>query len=147
EQRIELPDALAAPEEQHAAIAQSEMKALEYLRLKVGTEVDEHVSTGNQIDSQERRIVDQVVAREHDHVAQPLACFPGAVEGLEVAFEQGAGQGFQRRRRVQAATRNNERIVVDVGGEDLHLGRNFHIRQRLVDQDAQRVGLFAACTA
>ncbi len=64
-----LPDGLRAAEKEQPSRFQGEVKQLEDPLLGVPLQVDEHVSAAHQVDLGERRVTEQVVDREGDHVA------------------------------------------------------------------------------
>ena len=63
---------LARAEEQHAAGLEREVKQRQHLLLHQRLEVDQQVAAGDEVDARERRVVDHVVLREHDHLPQLL---------------------------------------------------------------------------
>ena len=61
---------LARAEEQNAAAVQREVEQRQHLLLRRRLEVDEQVAAGDEIDARERRVLDDVVLREDDHLAE-----------------------------------------------------------------------------
>src|SRR5688500_9780146 len=72
---VELPEQVAigrlgGAQKQKAARAQGKMKRFNQPILRRLVQVDEEVAARNQIEMGERRVADDIVAREEDHFAQ-----------------------------------------------------------------------------
>ena len=141
----ELADALGGAEEEHAVRVERVVKERDELLLEVRAEVDEEVAAADQIELGERRVLDQVVLREHEHVAEALVHAVGAAVGLE-REEAGEALGADVGRdadRIQPGARDGDRAAVEVGREDLHRLRALERLHRLGDEDRERVRLLA----
>ena len=87
--------------------------------LRFGAQIDQQVAAGDQIEARERRIGQHVLDREDDHPAQ-LGHHPVAM----VLLGKEAGEPRRRhirrdRFRVDALAGESDRILVDIGSEDL----------------------------
>jgi hypothetical protein len=121
------------------------VKAAEHLLLRRRLQVDQHVPAADEVDARERRVLDDVVVREHHRLAQlghDLVVF--AVRDEEAGQPLGRDLG-DRLFVVQRARRDPERAVVHVGREDLE--RSAALRRKLIEQDRERVDLFAGRAA
>ncbi len=138
-----LSDAFGASQKQMAVTRQAEMENPQHLGLQGGVEINQHIPAGDQIETQEWRVADQVVTREHDHVAQVLAGLMGLIDRAEMAFEQIRRHFAHRRRRIDAASGDVERLVVDVGGENLYAVLGQALAEHIGEQHADRIRFLA----
>ena len=123
------------------------MKQSRHVALQVRLEVDEHVTARNQVELRERGIPDEIVRRENAHLADILADLIPVVlpdeEPLQPLRSDVLGNAFG----VACLTRELECLVVDVAREDLHLRHRVSLEDRFLEQDGDRVRLFAGGAA
>ena len=74
---------------------------------------------------------------EYRHLANGLADFLAAVDGREVALHDVRFQIQHAIGRIHAATRERNRRLIDVGGEDAHIEWLARRAQCLGDQDGE----------
>lgn len=67
------------------------MEGAEHLLLKGALEVDQHIAAADQVDAQEGRILEQILAREHHHLAQRLAHLVAFANRDEMTLHQVGG--------------------------------------------------------
>src|SRR5687768_5948906 len=79
-------------QEQDALIFQREVKDSKHLLLKTTTEINQNVSTGDQVDLRKRRVLNHVVAGENHHVADVILYSVLPVFLVEVLVQQRAGK-------------------------------------------------------
>ncbi len=142
----EVARALARPEEEDAAAAESKMKQRERLLLRRRPEIDEKVSAADQVDAGERRVFDHVVRCEHDHltkIGHDLVLVADALEVAREAFGRDVGYGL---RVVDAAGGTFQRATMNVRREDLDRAVT-EARHGLLQRDGERIGLFARSAA
>ncbi len=128
-------------EEQQPPGIEGEIEDLESAGLGAAIQVDQQVAAGNQVEPGERRILQEIVRREHHHfpdftahaVAVRLLCEESAQ--APVADIGGDGIG------IQAAARGLYGFVVKVGREYLHHGRRIQAAAVLGQQYRERIGL------
>ena len=119
-QLLGLGHALGAAQKQIAILGQAKIKGLQHLGLQRCVKIDQHIAAGHQIQPQERRVRHQVMAGEHDHVAQMLAHLIRVIDRAEVPFQLVGRHFRQGRSRINAAPGNGQRFVVHVSGKNLH---------------------------
>ena len=123
---------------------QGEVESLEDPRLGLAVEVHQCVAARQEVDPRDRGVLDQVVPAE-DHRAAKLLVeqIPAAVL-LDEVFRQQLGRDvLHLARRVSGVPRPAQRVLVDVGGVDLHPLAERVDPHRLREDYRQGVGLFA----
>ncbi|MCE3285718.1 MAG: hypothetical protein K0R70_1974, partial [Steroidobacteraceae bacterium] len=146
EQAVRSAQGLAVAEEQVAALAQREMQHREHAPLHVRLEVDEQVATGAEVDPRERRVTQQVLRSEHDHVAHVSADPVGVLVLVEIPVEQVGRHVAFDAARIHSGARESQRLLGGVGGEDLDVDVLASALRFFGEQDRERVGLFPART-
>ena len=121
EQLGKAADRFRPTQPQKAVRLECVVKNREQLLLHAGLEIDQQIAAGDDVDARERRIADEVLPREYDHLAQRL---DDAVAAALVNEE--ALQSFRREVRrealgVQAVAGLVEQRIVEIGGEHLQL--------------------------
>jgi hypothetical protein len=120
------------------------VKDRDHLSLWRQSEIDEEVSTQDDVDLGERRIVRDILAREHAALSQSgihaVSIFDFDEEPLELLGGELGGD----RLRIEAYPRPVDHSLTDVGPEDLNVG---HITPPLFEvfdqRHRQRIGLLA----
>ncbi|MGC4120345.1 MAG: hypothetical protein QM765_38340 [Myxococcales bacterium] len=125
------------------------MEQRDELLLQLAREVDEQVAAGEQVELGERRVHDDVLRREHHHLADLLAD-PEAALLLDEEAAQALGRDVGGDAvRVDAHACPVDGLAVEVGGEDLQgqvAARPVGLH-RLAEDHGQRVGLLAGGAA
>ena len=150
ERREELPvpaDILACAEQQQPARIQAVMKHGEQGLLCARNDVDEEVSTRDQVDSREGRIVKRVLHREHDAISHALL----DSVALLLRHEESVQALFPDRARDRLGKSSHagrlDRDWVEIGREHLQFGVVVEGLERLEHDDGDRVGLFSCRAA
>ncbi|CAG7000123.1 hypothetical protein PICSAR164_02743 [Mycobacterium avium subsp. paratuberculosis] len=134
---------LGVPQKQRALRGKRKMQAPQHISLGLGVQIHQRVAAHQQVHPGDRRILDQVVAAEDHRPAQILVKNVAAVDLFEVAGQQIRRHRLDRPGVVGGAARLGQRVLVDVGGIDLHPLPERVEAQRLGQQHRQRVGLLA----
>ena len=87
--------------------------------MDAGRQVDHQVAAGEQVEARERRVGEQAVRREDHHLADLLADQQAVAVRAEEALHALRPQRRRAARRVAAAPGVVDRLLVEVGGEDL----------------------------
>ena len=98
--------------------------------LDFRVQVDEEVSAKQEVELGERRVLDQVLHGEHDHFADFLLDAKVAILAHEKALEALRAHVVLNRLGEHTRTRELDRVVVEVGGENLGApaqGRGLHL--------------------
>ena len=111
--------------------------------LQDRSEIDQEIAAGHQIKPREGWILDEVVGRKQAHFAQVSRNPVAPVFLDEVLTEQPLGQIGRDGARVKTRPGDGDGLIVDVGGEDLHLSRPVGAGQRLLEQDGDRIRFLA----
>ena len=117
--------------------------------LQLGAKVDQQVAAAQQIEPRERRVLDHVLLRENQHVADHLVHAVGAevwFDGKETRQSLGADVGCNAE-RVETGAGGSNRATVDVGGENLHRVALFERLDALLHQDGDGIGFLAGRAA
>ena len=147
EQPLMPRDGLRAAEQQHAAGQQRIVEGGDDGRLQLGVHVDQQVAAGHQVHAGERRVSHQAVRREGAEVAHLLGDDVAVLVAGEEAAPAFRRQAVQQRGGIAPGPGGADRRLVDVGGEDLHLGRVAQPVHVLAQQDGERVRLLAGGAA
>ena len=97
------------------------MEQRQQLLLQLGTEVDQQIATGENVQLGEWRVHDHVLRGEHHHLADFLA------DPVTIAvFDEKPLQALRRHigndvGRIEGLARPGDGIRIEVGGEDLQL--------------------------
>ena len=134
-------DRLGRPEEQVPARPQGVVEQGDQLLLQVRPEVDEQVPARDQVEPGERRVADQVVAREQAQLPDLLDHVVLAALLEEEPLEPLGRHVLGDRQRVGPLAGDGQGPLVDVGGEDLDLGRVRDPVEPLADEHGQGVRL------
>ena len=115
--------------------------------LQACVEIDRHVPAAHQVEPREGRVADHAVVREPHHVAEPLGhLVAGRMRHEE--FRQQVGRDLVGDRRgVDAAARDGQCIVVDVGRDDRDPGAHGSAVDLARQQHREGVGLLPCRTA
>ena len=131
------------PEEQQPVRPQGEVEELQDLPLYRAFQIDQHVSTRDQVQVRERRIAQQTVRREQDALAHRLAdgivrAFPGEIT-LQESGRHIVGDGQRIRSRARPADGRH----VDIGGKHLDGPGRGRRLARLGQQDRNGIRFLA----
>ena len=123
------------------------MEQQKNLFLRVGAQIDQEVTARDQVEARERRIGQHILRRE-DHRPAQLRHHPVAV--LLLCKE--AGEPRRRhiccdRFRIASLAGESDRLLVDIGGENLQLDIPFRRRDLLEKQHGERIGLLTGAAA
>ena len=130
--------------QQHETVgARRVVEHLEDVLLRFLAQVDQHVAAADQAHPGEGGVRQQVVTREHAHLAQVLGHQVAAGAGHEGRVAEGLRHVLQRRRAVAAGAGGLDRGLVDVGAEDLHPAHDALGDHRLLEQHGDGVDLLA----
>ena len=144
EQVVVPPDRFGIAEKQMPALPQREMAKRDDPLLRVRLQIDQEIAARDEVQPRERRVAQQVLRREHDHVAQLL----GDLEASRRAFRRSAGDARPRQAghgggRIDAIPRLAQIVFLGVGREHLQVeplaGRFGLLRH----QHGDRIGLLA----
>ena len=138
---------LARAEEQHAARRQPEVEQRHHGALRLGLEVDQEVAARDEVHLRERRVLGDVVAREHDHLAQVVRDLVAARPLGEEPLEPARADELQLHLAVDPGAGVLERRLVDVGRQHLEPDLAVARREALAEQHRQRVRLLAGRAA
>src|SRR5215813_1884423 len=98
------------------------MKDGDDARLKFGAEIDEQVTARNQIDTRKWRILDDAVRRKNAQIANVFIHRITDIVSGEIPFQSLFGDVLQKRFGISSRSRHDQRVLVNVGGKQLHLG-------------------------
>ena len=132
---------LARAEKKNAATVQSEMKQRQHFLLCPRLKVDEQVAAGDEIDARERRVLDDVVLGEDDHLANVWDDLISVALSDEIAREAIGRYSCHRLFAVGGAGSLLQRAAVNVGRKDFDrpLAQLLH---QVGKQDREGVRLF-----
>ena len=136
---------LRGAQQQESTGAQGIVERLYQPLLQVVVHVDQQIAAGNQVHPRERRVLDHAVRREDAHLADLLDHAPVVAILAEPALQPFRRNAVQWR-PIASGAGTADRLVVDVGGEDLHLGAGSRAH-RLAQRDGDGVGLLAGGAA
>ena len=134
---------LRGAEKQKAAVVQGIVEQGNQPVLQLRREVDQKIAAGDQVELGERRIAQQVVRGEQADLAQLAGDAVGAVLAHEIALQPGRRDVPGDDRGEAAGAGDLQRLLVDVAGEDLQLGRALHLGHVVAQQDGDRIGFLA----
>jgi hypothetical protein len=142
-ERVRTVRALRATDEKKTAGAQSEMENIEDAPLRFAIEVDKEVAAGHQIDPRKSGVAQHVVPREKHFVANVLL---HAV--LPVVAHEKLPQPLLRDisfdcERVKPLPRVVDRLLVNVGGKNLHARRLVQLLGMFAEQHRDRVSFLS----
>lgn len=143
------PQRFGRAEEQIPAAAEGVVKHRDEPALQLRVQMDEHVAAGDEIQVQERRVIDHAVPREDAHLSD-LACDlvrgPVLPEETPPPLGRNALDGVGG---VPARTRLGDRLPVRVGRDDPYAGKRTPAGglEPLAHEHAQAVGLLARAAA
>src|SRR5215471_5759944 len=124
-------------------MAQGIMKGSGDLGLQIAVEIDEKISTGNEVYMREGRVTQNAVLRKHDQISH------FALDTVVVAFaHKKSAQPLLRHvrlnsYRIACRARNRQRARVEVGGKYLYIRPFLLARHLLEQQDGNREDLFS----
>src|ERR1041384_7603014 len=113
---------LRLPEQEISPLRQSEVEAIEDLRLRLDVEIHQRVAADQQVDARYRSVVRQVVPAEDDRVAQLLVEDEPPPRFLEIFLEHIGRDACHLLFAVAGKPCMAQRLIVDIGGVDLHAG-------------------------
>jgi hypothetical protein len=130
------------------------VEQLQQVAVHVAVQVDQQVAAADQVEPRKRRLLQQVVAGEQHVVAQGLAHLVLLGFAREITLQLQRWDRLGDGGRIQAGARDLDRMLVDVGSEDLPAaaaGRgggfvNGFAGIGIGQQHGQGVGFFAAGT-
>ncbi len=144
EETFRVAERLGISEQQVPAVTECEMQQGQPATLRLRLQIDEEISTRNDIDARERRIAQQVLRSEHDLLPQgrlhPISVIVFVEElcealGGQIAFDAG---------RIDSGTGEGEGLIRRVGSEHLDLELLAGPRGFLGNENRQGVRLLAA---
>ena len=138
-------DGLRGAQQQQALWQEAVVEEREDLFLKFGGEIDEDVSTGNQIELGKWRILDQALRRKNEHLSNRLAdpIAPVLLE-VEVPLETVRCQVCPDIGGIPPGARCLDGTLVDVRAENLDMEVMRQLRHDLVEQNRDRVRFLTA---
>jgi hypothetical protein len=136
---------LGAPQHQQAVMIQRIIEHRHQLLLQCGSEIDQQIAAGEEVDFRERRVGDDVLRRKNDHLpylpVDPVTRFLANEEERQ-PLRRNVSRNVVR---IEALARPGNGLVVDISGIDLQgitvLRPDFI--QCLLENDGQRIGLLA----
>ncbi len=136
-------DALRATEQEQPAGAQRIGEQAQHAPLRLLFQVDEQIPAAHQVEPCERRIADNVLGGEYDHLANALRdAKPRLLLREEPLQACGAHVGGDSR-RIAPGSRDLQGVLVQIRREDLHRVRALGLVEDLAQQDRQREGFLA----
>ena len=130
-------------EEQETIRIQGRMEFFQHPQLGFPVQVDQHVTARDHVQPREWRIAQQVVRRKQDAVAHRLADAVTPVFLGEELTQLARRHIHGDRRGIAACTRERDRVFVDIGCEQLHLGRLGQGRPMFGQHHGDRIRLLA----
>src|ERR1044071_5303162 len=91
------------------------MKPRKNSRLRYCIEIHQGISTDEQVDTRDRRVLYEIIATENYESAQILPEHVSAVLTLEVFFEQLRGNGIHLLRIIHRVASYGECLFIDIG--------------------------------
>ena len=133
--------------DQIAAGVQGVVEQTVHVLLDIGLEINQQVAAHDEVETGERRVLDQVVDGKETHLADFLRDLVHVIvpdeESLQALRRDVLGDAFG----VAAVARELQRLVVDVPGEDLHPRARVLPQNLLSEQDRHRVRFLAGRAA
>src|ERR1700730_1023617 len=123
------------------------MQQRDDLLLKRRLQVNQQIAAADQVEAGKGRVADHAVRREDAHLAQILVKLIGTRLVEEEALQPRRRDPPDQVARIARRARDAHCGFVDVGGEDLHLGRRLQAVHVLAQKDRDRIGLLAGGTA
>ncbi len=143
EQRPVSRQVFGRSQEQKAPGAEREVKQRHELRLQIDPQVDEDVSTRDEVERGKRWVLDQAVLRERARVPEFLDDPERPVLPDEEPRQALRRDVLEDVVGVAAVPRRRHELAVDVRGEDLDRARELAGAQVLENEHRDRVGLLA----
>ncbi len=136
---------LGDTEHEHSVLVERVVHRRQDPLLQFGFEIDEQIATGDDVETGEWWISDDVVRREHHHLPDPSADLEVRLGSHEEPVEPLSADVGGDRKRIDACPGPLDRVRIDVGGEDPQGERRSRRQpvERLQEGHRQRVGLFA----
>ncbi len=119
------------------------MQQRQHLPLRLLLEIDQEIAAGGQIDLRERRVLEQVLRREHQPVAQVLPDLVAVTGRDEEAAQTLDRKVLLDRARKHAATADAQIVPGGIGREDLDVEALVRGLGGFRQQDCERIGLLA----
>ncbi|MEK4034932.1 hypothetical protein WOC76_09075 [Methylocystis sp. IM3] len=113
------------------------------LTLKFALEINEKIATGNEVDLDERWVLERAMRGKQDEIAKLLFYAVERILLHEKTAETFLGDVGLDRFRIAAFAGCGERGVVDVAGEYLHDRMRATPRRFFQQENAQAIGLFS----
>ncbi len=142
-----VPDGFRGSEQEESAGVETVMKERHEPLLDLGLEVDHEVSTGEEIEAGERRILYDVLGGEDDHVPHRLYDLVAVTVSGEIAMRALLTEVGLNGGRKDTATCPFDRVLVDIRGENVHRSSAAGVVEELSDGDGHRVCFLAGRTA
>src|SRR5690606_32417261 len=119
------------------------MQERDHLTLQLGVEIDEDVSTADEIELGKGRVTGEVVLHEHADVADALADLVAALDAIEEAGQSFASHADHRCLWITADAGRLDGLLTQVGAEDLDGDTLGPAIQGLEEADGERVDFLA----
>ena len=139
----EVADRFGGAENEDSALAQREMEQREDLLLHLGTQVDQDVAAGYEVEARERRIGQKILRREYHRFAQLARHAVAMILLGEETIETRRRDILSDRLRIEPVTGDRDGIIVDVRCKDLQLHLSLRGFDLLKKEHGERVGLLA----
>ena len=123
------------------------MEQRDHALLHSWVEVDQQIPAANQVELGKGRIAGKVLRRKHHRVAQRLAGFVVWLLMHEIALQALGRYVVGNAFGVQTQACRFQRLLVDIGCENLQRGRLLNAPQQFAQADRQRIGFFAGSAA
>ena len=147
EQALLRPDRFSIAKKEHAFFFQGKMEQRDHALLHSWVEVDQQIPAANQVELGKGRIAGKVLRRKHHRVAQRLAGFVVWLLMHKIALQALGRYVVGNAFGVQTQACRFQRLLVDIGGENLQRGRLLNAPQQFAQADRQRIGFFAGSAA
>ena len=140
-----IPDAFRGRKKQDSPGLQCIVEHWNQPILKRGFQVDQQVPATQQIEFDQRRILDHVLERKNDHVPDLFRHTKARLFPHKIAFEAVWPDVRRNARGVPTRARRCNRILVQIRGVELNAEVQPMIQHEFAQQNHQGVGLLAAC--
>ena len=136
----------ASSKEQVSPVVQRHVEDREQVSLKYILEIDQQVPAADQVKFTKRRILKNIVLREHDHLADLVADDIAVSLAAEIAAQARHAHILADVVAVDASACHSNRIRVQIRGKDLHISSHAELIHYFREQDRNGIG-FLTCGA
>ena len=136
-------DGLAPPEEQVAPVLERHVEDGEEIALQNILEIDQQVPAADQVQLPEWRILEHVVLREDDHLADLVPHDVAVALAAEIARQPPRRHILDDVVAVDAPSGRGYGVAVQVGGKYFDISLDAELLHHLREQDRDGIGFFA----